>query len=77
MKLTGKLTAHGIAQLTERGRYSDGAGLCLQVFSSKNRSWILRYERGGRERWLGLGPLHTVPLGLGPQEGPGGSAAVA
>src|SRR5262249_46906078 len=26
------------------------------------RSWLLRYERDGRERWMGLGPLHTFGL---------------
>ena len=26
------------------------------------KSWLLRYERNGRERWMGLGPLHTVSL---------------
>src|SRR5262249_12514297 len=25
-------------------------------------SWFLRYQRHGRERWLGLGPLHTFGL---------------
>lgn len=57
-----KLTVKQIERLTERGRYGDGHGLYLQVISPTNRSWLLRYERGGRERWMGLGPLHTVPL---------------
>ena len=26
------------------------------------KSWLLRYERGGRERYLGLGPIHTINL---------------
>src|SRR5262249_47913305 len=34
----------------------------LQVVSASNRSWLLRYERSGRERWMGLGPVHTVDL---------------
>jgi integrase len=44
------------------GRYGDGHGLYLQVTDSGVKSWLLRYERNGRERWMGLGPLHTVSL---------------
>lgn len=46
----------------EPGRHGDGLGLYLRVASKTNRSWVFRYERDGRERWLGLGPLHTVDL---------------
>lgn len=56
------LTVKRIARLTKAGRYGDGHGLYLQVQSPSNRSWLLRYERGGRERWMGLGPLHTINL---------------
>jgi hypothetical protein len=72
-----KLTVKKIEQLKKKpGRYGDGHGLYLQVLSKTNQSWLLRYERGGgkergddgkkrrrgRERWLGLGPLHTFGL---------------
>jgi integrase len=58
-----KLTAKRVSKaLKHPGRYHDGHGLILQVKSPDNASWILRYERGGRERWHGLGPLHTVGL---------------
>jgi integrase len=49
------------------GHYADGGGLYLQVTAAKdntvNRSWIFRYAipQGG-ERFMGLGPLHTVSL---------------
>ena len=56
------LTTKRIARLAKAGRYGDGHGLYLQVASRANRSWLLRYERGGRERWMGLGPLHTIDL---------------
>ena len=56
------LTAKRISKLIEPGRYSDGHGLYLQVMSPDNRSWLFRYERNNRERWAGLGPLHTVSL---------------
>src|SRR4051812_24885713 len=62
------LTVNSIAKLTEPGRYGDGHGLYLQVMSASNRSWLLRFERGGRERWMGLGPLHTVNLKLARQK---------
>jgi integrase len=62
------LTVKQIAKLTEPGRYGDGHGLYLQVMSPTNRSWLLRFERGGRERWMGLGPLHTVNLELARQK---------
>lgn len=56
------LTLKQITKLTEPGRYLDERGLYLQVISPTNRSWLLRYERGGRERWMGLGPLHAFSL---------------
>src|SRR5215207_11304447 len=58
----GRLSVKKIAKLTEPGRYGDGHGLYLQVASPTNRSWIFRYERDGKERMLGLGPLHTFTL---------------
>lgn len=56
------LTVKQIAKLTERGRYLDEHGLYVQVISPTNRSWLLRYERGGKKRWMGLGPLHDFAL---------------
>jgi integrase len=45
------------------GYYGDGAGLYLQVSKTGSKSWIFRYVRGGKERQMGLGPVHTVTLG--------------
>jgi len=57
------LTAKRVTRAAKTpGRYHDGHGLYLQVINANNVSWQLRYERNGRERWLGLGPLHTVGL---------------
>jgi integrase len=56
------LNARQITALREHGRYGDGHGLYLQITPSGAKSWLLRYERNGRERWMGLGPLHTVGL---------------
>ena len=49
------LTTRLVATLTEAGRYGDGKGLYLQVTPTGARSWLLRYERSGRERAMGLG----------------------
>ena len=56
------LTAIEVAKATKPGRYGDGQGLYLQVTGTGVKSWLLRYERHGRERWMGLGPLHTISL---------------
>jgi integrase len=37
-------------------------GLYLQVTPTGARSWLLRYERGGRERAMGLGPVKEFTL---------------
>jgi len=53
-----KLTAKRILKfLKTPGRYGDGDGLYLQVNTPGRASWILRYERDGRERAMGLGAL--------------------
>ena len=46
------------------GRYRDGhiRGLYLQIGPTGGKSWVLRFERDGRERWLGLGPADTFSL---------------
>ena len=56
------LTAKEVSKLTEPGRYGDGRGLYLQVTPAGVRSWLLRYERGGRERAMGLGPVDDFTL---------------
>ena len=52
------LTAKRVERLKEPGRYhdKDERGLYLQVQEGSKgvcRSWLLRYEHGGRERWHG------------------------
>jgi integrase len=56
------LTAAAVSRARTPGYYGDGAGLYLQVSSTGTKSWIFRYSRGGKERQMGLGPLHTVSL---------------
>jgi integrase len=60
------LTAKRVERLTAPGRYHDRdeRGLYLQVVSERNRSWVYRFERDGKEFMMGLGPAHTVSLKL-------------
>ena len=49
------------------GLYGDGNNLFLQVSVSRdgkrrNRSWVFRYENGGRVREMGLGSLNFLGL---------------
>jgi len=65
-----KLTAVKVARLKKPGRYGDGHGLYLRIAEYpdangkllRSRNWVFRYERDGRERWMGLGRLHAVSL---------------
>ena len=56
------LTVKRVERLKQPGRYLDGRGLYLQVLSKSNRSWLLRFQRDGRERWMGLGSVHDFSL---------------
>jgi integrase len=62
MRASGRLTALGISKITKPGRYADGLGLWLQVSSFGTKSWIFRFQRDGKARHMGLGPLHTISL---------------
>ena len=42
--------------------HADGGGLYLQVTRAGVPSWTFRFMRNGRERYMGLGPLHTISL---------------
>jgi integrase len=64
------LTVKRIARyLSTPGRYADGGGLYLQVPQAGEKmpreqrgSWLLRYERGGKEHWHGLGAIRDYTL---------------
>ena len=62
----GKLSALKVDRLKEPGMYSDGGGLYLQVTGDGkkhvNKSWLFQFKVNGRERQMGLGPLHTFSL---------------
>jgi integrase len=44
------------------GKHAHRHGLYCLVTATGGRSWALRYQRQGRERWHGLGPCHTFTL---------------
>lgn len=59
-----KLTALAIKNARPGEKLSDGGGLRLDVDHNGAASWIFRFTSPatGRERFMGLGPLHDVPL---------------
>ena len=58
----GKLTATGIRALKEPGRYGDGDGLFLLVGKAGARSWMVRVQKDGKRRDIGLGGERKVSL---------------
>src|SRR2546423_1634667 len=55
------LTLKKLTKLAQ-GRHFDRDGVYLDLSETGNGSWLLRYQRDGRERWLGLGPLRDFTL---------------
>ena len=61
----GKLTATGVkALLAKPGRHGDGEGLFLQTTAAGAGSWVLRVQKGGRRRDIGLGSARKIGLAL-------------
>ena len=58
-----RLSPRGVAVETKQGMHADGGGLYLQVSRYNTKSWIFRFTLNGKSRDMGLGPIHTVPLG--------------
>lgn len=64
----GKLTTTGLkAKVRKPGRYGDGKGLYLEVGTSGSASWIVRVQKQGKRRDIGLGSFDKVPLALARQ----------
>jgi len=59
-----KLTATSVKAATNPGRYGDGGGLFLLIAPSGSKSWMVRVQKDGRRRDIGLGSVAKVPLKL-------------
>jgi integrase len=57
-----KLSVKKVERASKPGRYGDGAGLYLQITKAGSRSWVLRFERNGKETMLGLGSCRDFTL---------------
>ena len=60
----GNLTATAVKAASEPGRYGDGDGLFLLVGKRGGKSWMVRVQKNGRRRDIGLGSASKVPLKL-------------
>ncbi len=60
----GTLTATEVKAKTQPGRYGDGDGLFLLVGKGGAKSWMVRVQKDGRRRDIGLGSASKVPLKL-------------
>jgi integrase len=56
-----KLTVAAVKGLTRNGRYTDGAGLFLDVRGG-SRAWVYRYQLDKRERLMSLGSASAITL---------------
>jgi len=61
-KQINKLTALKVKNIKEQGWFPDGRGLYLQVSNTCSKSWVYRYQTGGKERRCGLGSYLDVSL---------------
>ena len=61
-RLTQRLTAVEVTNLTTPGLHPDGDGLYLRITETGTKSWIYRYSTEGRLRDMGLGALSAVSL---------------
>lgn len=58
----GKLTATAVKAAKEPGRYGDGDGLFLMVGKGGSASWVVRVQKAGKRRDIGLGSAGKVSL---------------
>lgn len=57
-----RLTARAVEGAKRPGLYPDGGGLYLRVTEAGTRSWVFRYTRQGKARYMGLGAAPGVTL---------------
>jgi integrase len=61
-RVQNRLTARTVATIKKTGFHADGGGLYLQVAPAGGRSWVYRFYRRGRARWMGLGSTDLISL---------------
>ena len=59
-----RLSALSVKSAEKPGRYGDGDGLFLVVGKTSGKSWMVRVQKDGRRRDIGLGSASKVPLKL-------------
>lgn len=57
-----KVNALFVKTVKDRGYYSDGGGLYLQVSKTETKSWIFRYRVGDKLHDMGLGSVRDYTL---------------
>jgi integrase len=65
MRARQRLTAIQVAKLAkrgERGRHADGENLYFRVTATATANWERRYDRDGKQHYMGLGPYPLVGL---------------
>ena len=60
----GVLSDKAVRATKEPGRYLDGDGLYLVHAPGGSRNWVVRVQKSGRRRDIGLGGYPKVPLAL-------------
>ncbi len=68
MRQLHKLNAIGIKNEKNKGLYSDGGGLYLQVSAYGTKSWIYRFTLNKKKRDMGLGPFPDISLAQAREE---------
>jgi integrase len=58
----GKLTATAVKAARKPGRYGDGDGLYLEIGRTGGASWIVRVQKNGKRRDIGIGSAKKVLL---------------
>jgi integrase len=62
MARTGKLSAVAVAKARGPAVLHDGGGLYLRISPTGARSWVFRFQLGGKRRDMGLGPYPDISL---------------
>ncbi len=58
----GRLNAKQVEATDKPGHHADGKGLYLQMSKWGTKSWVFKFNLGGRTRGMGLGPIDELSL---------------